>query len=162
MARARFAETLRLLAAADVEFIVVGMTAGILQGVPLTTVDLDVLHRRTPENVARLLAVLNRLGAVYRYDPRRIAPTESHLIGPGHQLLETTNGDLDCLGSVDDGKSYDELVASTVPIKLSGDLTIRALDLATLIELKRRAGRPKDLAAIPHLEATLNESRKHR
>ena len=161
MARARFVETLRLLAAADVEFIVVGMTAGVLQGVPLTTVDLDVLHRRTPENVVRLLTVLSRLGAVYRYDPRRIAPTESHLIGPGHQLLETANGDLDCLGSIDDGKSYDELIASTVPIKLSGDLTIRVLDLATLIEFKKRAGRPKDLAAVPHLEATLRESRKH-
>ena len=79
---------------------------------------------------------------------------------PGHQLLETANGDLDCLGSIDDGKSYDELIASTVPIKLSGDLTIRVLDLATLIEIKKRAGRPKDLAALPHLEATLRESRK--
>jgi hypothetical protein len=52
MPGARFAEILRLLVANDVEFIVVGMTAGILQGVPVTTVDLDVVRRRTPENVA--------------------------------------------------------------------------------------------------------------
>jgi hypothetical protein len=34
MARARFAEILRLLASGDVEFVVVGMTAGILHGAP--------------------------------------------------------------------------------------------------------------------------------
>ena len=52
MARARFAEILRLLAAADVEFVVVGMTAGILHGAPVTTVDVDVVHRRSPENAS--------------------------------------------------------------------------------------------------------------
>jgi hypothetical protein len=50
MSQARFADTLRRLAESDVEFIVVGMTAGILQGVPMTTLDLDVVHRRTPDN----------------------------------------------------------------------------------------------------------------
>jgi hypothetical protein len=38
-----------------VEFIVVGGVAAVLQGVPITTTDLDIVHRRTPENVARLL-----------------------------------------------------------------------------------------------------------
>ena len=85
MARARFAEILGLLAANDVEFIVVGMTAGILQGAPVTTLDLDVVHRRTPENVTRLLRVLASLDAVYRHDPRKLRPRESHLVSPGHQ-----------------------------------------------------------------------------
>lgn len=67
MARARFAEILRLLEAGDVEFVVVAMTAGILQGAPVTTVDLDVVHRRSPANVARLLRVLGELDAVYRH-----------------------------------------------------------------------------------------------
>jgi hypothetical protein len=157
MARARFVETLRLLAAADVEFIVVGMTAGVLQGAPVTTLDLDVLHRRTPDNVARLVKALIALRAVYRGDPRRLAPSESHLAGPGHQLLETMNGDLDCLGSIGDGLSYEELLGSTVDIELSGGHRIHVLDLPTLIDLKKKAGRPKDLAALPHLEATLRE-----
>jgi hypothetical protein len=92
MARARFSEILRLLAANEVEFIVVGMTAGVLQGAPVTTIDLDVVHRRNPENVARLLGVLASLDAVYRHDSRRLRPQESHLLGPGHQLLSTTHG----------------------------------------------------------------------
>jgi hypothetical protein len=56
-----------------VEFVVVGMTAGILQGAPATTADVDVVHRRTPENVARLLHVL---AAIYRRDPRRLRPKD--------------------------------------------------------------------------------------
>jgi hypothetical protein len=98
MPPARFAEILQLLTAGEVEFIVVGMTAGILQGAPVTTLDLDVVHRRTPENVARLLRVLEGLDAVYRHDPRKLRPQQSHLLSPGHQLLTTTHGDLDCLG----------------------------------------------------------------
>src|SRR3990172_2720415 len=160
MGRARFSEILRLLAASEVEFVVVGMTAGILQGAPVTTIDLDVVHRRTPENVARLLRVLAELDAVYRHDPRRLRPQESHLAGPGHQLLSTTHGDLDCLGSIDDGKIYEDLLARTVEMRLGKGLTVRVLGLAALLDMKERAGRPKDLAAIPVLRATLDEIKR--
>ncbi len=160
MARVRFVETLKLLVRNDVEFIVVGMGAGVLQGVPLTTLDLDILHRRTPDNVQRLLNVLHELQATYRNDSRRLSPTVSHLLGPGHQLLETINGDLDCLGSIDDGKSFEEFLGSSVELKLSDEDTIRVVTLETLVELKKRAGRPKDLAAIPHIESTIDERRR--
>ena len=157
MRRARFAEILRRLAANEVEFIVVGMTAGILQGAPLTTIDLDVVHRRNPENVARLLQVLAELQAVYRHDTRNLQPQDSHLLGPGHQLLTTTHGDLDCLGAIGEGLGYEELLGRTTEMRLSGGLTIRVLTLAALIEAKESAGRPKDLAALPILRATLDE-----
>ena len=139
MARARFADILRLLAAEDVEFLVVGMTAGILHGAPVTTLDLDVVHRRTPENVARLLRVLSSLDAVYR------------------QILTTALGDLDCLGTIDQDRGYEELLEQTVEMKLAGGLTVRVLSLPALIEAKERSGRPKDLAALPVLRATLDE-----
>ena len=73
MPRARFAEILRLLAENEVEFVVVGMAAGILQGAPLATVDLDIVHRRSQANVERLLGVLAQLDATYRHDARRLA-----------------------------------------------------------------------------------------
>jgi hypothetical protein len=100
MPHARFAEILAALTAAEVEFVVVDMTAGILHGAPVTTLDLDVVHGRSPENVARLLRVLVALDATYRHDARRLRPQESHLTGPGHQLLTTALGDLDCLGTI--------------------------------------------------------------
>ena len=160
MAHARFADILRLLATHEVDFIVVGMTAGILHGAPVTTVDLDVVHRRSPENVARLLRVLGQLEAVYRHDPRNLRPQESHLRGPGHQLLATTHGDLDCLGAIDQDRGYEELRDQTEEMCLEGGLTIRVLSLEALIEAKERAGRPKDLAALPVLRATLDEQQR--
>lgn len=161
MKRARFADILHLLAANEVEFIVVGMTAGVLQGAPVTTVDVDVVHRRTADNVARLLRALEALDAVYRHDQRKLRPAESHLSGPGHQLLATRHGDLDCLGTIDEGRGYDELLEQTVEMSLSDRSIIRVLSLPALIEAKERAGRPKDLAALPVLRATLDELNGH-
>jgi hypothetical protein len=157
MRSARSAEILRLLARKEVEFIVVGMTAGVLRGAPVTTVDLDIVHRRSPENVARLLGVLAELDAVYRHDPRKLRPNESHLLGPGHQLLTTTHGDLDCLGAIDQDKCYEDLLDQTTEMKLAEGLSVRVLALTALIEIKERLGRPKDLAVIPVLRATLDE-----
>ncbi|HEY6555249.1 MAG TPA: hypothetical protein VI669_17965 [Vicinamibacteria bacterium] len=157
MPSTRSADLLRLLATGEVQFIVVGMTAGILHGAPVSTIDLDIVHRRSPENIARLLEVLGGLDAVARHDPRRLRPQESHLAGDGHILLTTTHGDLDCLGSIDDGKGYEDLLEHAVQMTLGDGLAIHVLGLRSLIGIKERAGRPKDLAAIPVLRATLDE-----
>jgi hypothetical protein len=160
MKRARFAETLQALAHQQVEFIVVGMAAGVLQGVPLTTLDIDIVHRRTPENVARLLIVLSEIKATYRDDPRNLSPSASHLLGPGHQLLTTANGDLDCLGSVDGDKDYEDLLEFSRELLVGQQAVVRVLELTMLLQVKRRAGRPKDLAVLPFLEATIAEIAK--
>jgi hypothetical protein len=160
MQRASFADILQRLAANEVEFVVVGMTAGVLQGAPVSTFDLDVVHRRTPENVRRLLRVLSDIDAVPRHDPRRLRPDESHLLGPGRLLLETVDGDLDCLGTIDDGRGYEELLPDSVELDIGGGRSIRVLGLRALIASKERAGRPKDLAALPILRATLEEADK--
>ena len=160
MDRARYAEVLRRLAANNVEFIVVGMMAGVLRGVPLLTADLDLVHRRSADNVAKLLQVLAGLDAIYRHDPRRLRPGESHLMSPGHQLLVTTHGDLDCLGTVGDGQGYEDLLERAPELSLGEGMSVRVIDLPTLIELKEKAGRPKDLAALPVLRATLAETLK--
>jgi hypothetical protein len=81
-------------------------------------------------------------------------------MGPGHQLLTTTHGDLDCLGAIGEGLGYQELIEQTVAMSLPGGLVVRVLSLPALIESKERAGRPKDLAALPVLRATLDEVRR--
>ncbi|MEO8920113.1 MAG: hypothetical protein ABI488_22025 [Polyangiaceae bacterium] len=162
MQSARFGETLRALVRHEVQFIVVGMAAGVLQGVPLTTLDIDIVHERSASNVARLLSALTELHAKYRGDPRNLSPSASHLIGPGHQLLTTVNGDLDCLGTVDGAKTYEDLLAFSTELAIGEFAVVRVLELSMLIEVKRRAGRPKDLAVIPFLEATLDELQRKR
>ncbi len=161
MARVDFSEILRVLHRYEVEFITVGGLAAVFNGAPVVTVDVDILHRRSPENVSRLLAALRELEAVYRQDPRNIAPDESHLLGPGHQLLRTKHGDLDVLGTIEEAVVYDDVVGHIIEVEI-GDFRVLALDLERLIQAKEFAGRPKDLATLPVLRATLAEIRKSR
>jgi predicted nucleotidyltransferase len=155
----RFAELVTLLAEHGVEFIIVGGVAAVLQGASLTTFDLDVLHRRTPENVDRLLRALASLGAVYRHDSRRLTPGPEHLLGPGHQLLSTSLGDLDVLGTIGANTTFEDVAARATRITLRGH-AVDVLSLEDLIAAKSFADRPKDRAVLPLLRAVLEESRR--
>lgn len=66
-----------LLHDAGVEFIVVGGMAGVLHGAPIVTKDLDIVHRKTPEDIARLPGLLLPLDAYHRSDlaNRHLPPT---------------------------------------------------------------------------------------
>jgi len=152
----KYHEILSRLADAGVEVIVVGMAAAVLQGVPVATWDLDVVHRRTSENIERLLRVLRDVGAVARHDPRHLEPDATHLIGPGHVLLQTRYGDFDCLGAIDGGRSYEDLLGQSVLVDFEGR-ALRLLSLSELLAIKIRAARPKDLAVIPYIQSTLDE-----
>ncbi len=77
MSANRFARVLDALVRHEVRFIVVGGVAAVLQRVPITTVDFDILHDRAPDNVERLLAALRDLDATYRDDPRDLVPQAS-------------------------------------------------------------------------------------
>lgn len=140
-----------------VEFIVVGGIAAVLHGAPISTRDLDIVHARDPGNVERLMTVLEQLDARVRdLAGRDLRPSESALLGKGQVLMTTRLGPLDCLGALHDGRDFDALAAHT--IELSDDsLTIRVLDLRTLITVKTEAGRPQDLLVVPLLTALLDQ-----
>ncbi|HEX4822680.1 MAG TPA: hypothetical protein VFV19_00045 [Candidatus Polarisedimenticolaceae bacterium] len=154
---------LRVLAAHDVKFIVIGGVCAVLHGAPVSTFDLDIVPDRSPDNVARLLEVLKGLGAVHR-DPagRTIEPDASRLGGPGHNLLSTRSGPLDVLGTIGAGRDFQSLEPRSRLVDLGDGVRVRVLDLDALIETKQEAGRDKDRAVIPILQQTLAESRRHR
>jgi hypothetical protein len=79
------------LVEAGIEFIVVGGAAGVMLGAPIVTMDLDIVHRRTPENVDLLLSWLLRHGAFHRFDlaNRRLPSSRELLLGQGHLNLQT-------------------------------------------------------------------------
>ena len=157
-----FRRALTVLAAHEVEFVVVGGISAILRGAPVATLELDIVHRRTPENVRRLLAALRSIDARFRHDPRGLVPDERHLLGPGHNLLQTTCGPLDALGAIENGLSWDDLLPDSEEMRVGPDLSARVLSLRRLVELKAASGRPKDLAVLPTLRATLVEIEKTR
>src|SRR5262245_5477105 len=51
------------LVRAEIEFILVGALAGVAQGAPLTTHDVDIVPRRMPANVNALLVCLTSMNA---------------------------------------------------------------------------------------------------
>jgi hypothetical protein len=155
-----FRTVLTSLADAGVDFIVVGGVAAVLQGVPATTFDLNVVPSREPANRARLIEVLVQLEACYRehLPARRLVPREEDLGSSGHHLLLTRAGPLDLLGTVHGGQGFEELRASASELELEGR-RILVLDLDALLRLKEALGREKDLLQARLLRRTLEERR---
>lgn len=153
-----FRAILERLAAAEVEFVVVGGVSAVLRGVPTTTFDLDIVHARDAGNRERLMKVLANLEACFReHLPKVLAPTAHHLDSDGHMLLMTSEGPLDVLGMVTGGRRFEDLALHSSQMDLGDGLRVRVLDLQTLIDIKQETGREKDLAQLPLLRRTLAE-----
>ena len=161
MAQAKFLEILRLLRESGADFVIVGGLAGVLNGAPIHTLDLDIVHSRDAANVGRLLTVLESLDAVFRIQrERRIKPNSSYLSGPGHLKFITRFGPLDVLGSIGRGLTYADLLPHSVEMDIGEGIRVRVLNLETLISLKEDLGTEKDRAILPLLRQVLAEQRR--
>lgn len=156
-----FARLLDALVSGEVEFIIIGGMAATAHGSAHVTADLDIVYRRTPENIARLAEALAPLqpylrgappGLPFRFDVDTI---ERGL----NFTLVTAAGDLDALGEATGGGTYEALLPRSEARSVFG-VAVRFVDLETLIRLKRAAGRPRDLERIAELEAIAEERRK--
>jgi hypothetical protein len=151
----QFVELLRAFARHDCEFMVVGAMAGVAAGVPVVTNDLDLLYRKNERNHEAMMKALQDVEARY-LDPagRDLRPTMERLENQRLHLLTTRLGRLDLLATIGSDWTYEGLLpkSRTVPI---GDVEPRILSLDLVIEAKRIAGRPKDIAALPVFEETL-------
>jgi predicted nucleotidyltransferase len=153
-----FGATLRVLREARVDFILVGGLSAVLNGVPAQTYDVDIVHSRDAANVERLTKVLESLDAIFRIQPeRRIRPAPSHLAGTGHLNLITTFGPLDLLGTIGRDLDYSALLPHSSEKIVAEGVTIRVLDLETLIAIKEELGGEKERAMLPLLRRTLEE-----
>ena len=151
----RFVDLLRSLVEAQVDFVIVGGVAAVLEGAPISTFDLDVVYADDDVNVERLSAVLRDLEAIY-VDPagRRIQPDADRLRNGGHHLLRTRFGRLDVLAEIGEGLGYDALVPLSRPRSIHG-MSVSVLGLEALISTKQSANRPKDRAVLDLLRETL-------
>lgn len=141
-----------------VDFVVVGGVCAVLHGAPINTFDLDIVHCRAPENLDRLLAALESLGARYRTAGKEsVAPERSHLASSGHQLLMTSAGPLDLLGSIGENHSYEDLLRETIEFEIGGSLVVCVLDLPALIRIKAETAHEKDKYQLAILRRTAEE-----
>jgi hypothetical protein len=154
---------LRGLADANVACVVVGGVAGTVHGSVHVTNDLDICYDTSPENIARLAALL----AQWQAYPRGIEPGLPFFMDARTfrttptMTLQTTEGALGVLDRVAGVGDYEAAFARSDPFEAFG-VEFRALDLPALIAAKRAAGRPKDLAQIPELEALRALQRRDR
>lgn len=153
-----FRALLAALAEGGVRFILVGGVAGTVHGAARLTVDLDVVYERSPGNLERLAAALAPMRPYLRGAPPGLPfrwDVETLKRGLNFTLT-TEHGDLNLLGEITGGGTYESLLPHSSLIRIFG-IECQCLGLARLIQAKRAAGRPKDLEAIAELEALLEE-----
>lgn len=163
MTESAFEDILSLLIANQIDFILIGGLAGMALGSARATVDVDVVYSRSDDNIRKLASALANTNPYLRGAPSGLPFTfDVETIQSGLNFTLTTEiGDLDLLGEVAGGGSYQSLFDDTSVVKIFG-LEVQCVTLEKLIHLKRAAGRPKDLEAIAELEALLEERDRHR
>ena len=156
-----FKQLLRLLTDKEVEFIIVGGAAATAHGSARLTFDLDIVYKRSKENIARLVNALSSIHPYLRGAPPGLPFDWSvETLQKGLNFTLTTSlGALNVLGDIVGGGSYEQLFETTIPIEIGG-VECLCLDLERLIQVKRAAGRPKDLEVVAELEQILDETRK--
>ena len=69
---------LKGLSKTRIEFILVGGVAAVIQGAPVTTFDLDIVHRQIDENIQKLMKFLESVEAIqHRPDDKVLKPDEN-------------------------------------------------------------------------------------
>lgn len=156
-----FEQLLGALVEGRVEFIIVGGVAATLHGSARLTADLDIVYERSPRNIARIVEALAPLAPYLRGAPPSLpfVLEEQTMVAGFNFTLSTVFGPLDLLGEIAGGFRYAELENHSIAVKLFGK-RCRVIDLDTLIESKRAAGRPKDLEVIAELEVIREEREK--
>ena len=149
----------KALADHEVAYVTIGGVAMQAHGGQRFTQDLDVVIESSPDNYARLALALEDL------DARILGPggqpsakvPSAELLGSSDQWhLVTTDGRLDILTLPAHFGSFGEMLARAHRVPL-GDGEVPIAHRDDLLELKRNAGRPQDLADIRLLESLANE-----
>jgi hypothetical protein len=145
---------LRLLGQYNVNCVIVGGIAATIHGSLLLTNDLDVCYARDPANLERLAEALQSVHARLRNAPQGIPfILDAETLKRGLNFTFSTDiGDIDLLGEVRGVGQYEEVLAGSITVDLFGH-HFAVIDIGKLIVAKRAAGRPKDLIALPELEA---------
>lgn len=151
----------------EVRFLLVGGMAVVAHGYGRMTYDIDLVIQLDPDNIRRAFDALAELGLRPRVpisadefsDPRN---REQWAREKGMIVLNFFSGQADS-GAIDlfirEPFPFDETFAKAVPSAVNG-VPFRYVDLNTLIQMKRAAGRPIDLEDVRQLEQIAADDEK--
>lgn len=154
-------ELFAALARHEVEYVTVGGIAVLAHGGQRATQDLDIAIATAADNRARLAAALVDLDArILGPDGKRSSsPPSATMLGASDIWhLVTPHGLLDVVTLPAHLGPFDGLRARAHDVPL-GDLTVPIAHREDLLEMKRAAGRPHDLADVRLLESLDDENR---
>jgi len=160
---------LEMLRENGVASVVIGGVAAIALGVPYTTFDVDIVYDPDPANIERLIGALTTVSA--RLSVARMGDEEARALpfaldartfrDNDMLTLQTDLGRLDLLKSIPGVGDYAAVRDASVEAEVAG-VTFLVLDLPALIANKRATARPKDIAILPLIEATLRSRTQER
>ena len=137
-----------------VQFVIIGGVCGVLHGVPLVTLDLDICCPFSLSNLQLLQQSLQDLHPFHRMTPKQLPFEISEELASRlkNLYLQTDLGTLDCLSEVKGVGNYQQVLERSVSHRTSyGEFHILGLD--ALIAAKEAVGRERDLAAVKLLRA---------
>jgi hypothetical protein len=149
----------RVLIDHEVEFVIIGGMAARLHDTGHTTIDVDICPSTDDANLSRLADALRELGARLRVegDPDGVPfdPHPAMLRDVEMMTLITEQGPLDlCFAPAGFPNGYDSL-SEHASVIVVGAVDVPVASLQDVVTSKRAAGRPKDVVALPPLEAHL-------
>lgn len=153
---------LERLAAAAVEFVVIGGVAVGFHGYVRATKDLDVVPAPGRENLERLAAVLRELSAEldgagdFDADELPDPLDPATLAEGGNWVLQTRLGRFDVMQWQGESELWGMLSPAAVEVDLDG-LRVKVAGYEDLVALKRQAGRPGDLEDLERLRQARGE-----
>jgi len=142
----------KALRAAKLEAIVIGNSASMLNGAPVTTQDIDLLIRDTGPNRRKLARFAEEIGGSAPMPVSELSKVEwieGRLAVPVEIHYDRISG----------GLTF-SFLRSRAQHVMVGDEKLVVASLADIIRSKQAAGRPKDRAVLPILRDTLTVRKK--
>ncbi len=158
-----FGRLLPVLIQGNVRFILIGGVAAAVHGSARATFDIDVVYDRDPQNIERLVRTMQEFKPYPRGAPEGLPFSWSvESVRNGLNFTLTTSiGSIDLFGEIVGGGGYKDLLPDAKTIAVFG-VQCLCLSVDRLIQVKRAAGRPKDLEVVAELEAIRNEQKNQR
>jgi hypothetical protein len=153
----------RKLQEKNVDYMVVGGVALVLQGAIRMTADLDLMVALDEQNLTLFVDVMNEMG----FKPKAPVPAEAFISAANRESWMQDKG-MKVFSFYHPGEMVslvDVFVSEPIPysemskrrdIKMIDDFSIPVASIRDLIKLKQIAGRPQDIEDIKALEALSN------
>lgn len=154
-----FDELLRRLVEARVRFVLIGGLALGARGVVRGTQDVDIVPDDEPSNLAAIASVAVAVKGFAQSSESLVSSERGiamALAAGEHVSLQTDLGRLDVIQGLAGVPTYSKLKAGATEVEVEG-VSVSVCSVEDLREMKRSAGRTRDLADLEDLDAALGE-----